>query len=66
MTVNDDVIMLTCPRCGYTWDVRLSGIKETERIAYRGTAEERTYRLLCPNCGSFAVFTVEIKELSDD
>ena len=63
--MSDNLIEITCARCGHTWYEDLARLDEADQVIYRGKVERKTYRVRCSRCGTKNVVTVEFEEEDD-
>jgi hypothetical protein len=52
-------VQIECCACGYTWYVNLQQMDEVELVAYRDVKKTADYRVRCPNCDTYNIFTCE-------
>lgn len=57
------IIEITCPACGYRWQVDLDN-EQNARVFFKGTDAPKVerYRFRCPKEGTWTVITVDRKE----
>ena len=71
--MSDNLIEITCSRCGHTWYEDLARLDEKNQVIYRdvveqkheGLVEQKTYRVRCSQCGTNNIVTVRFEETED-
>jgi len=61
----DTLVEIQCPRCGHTWHVDVATLGQPDQVIYRDPQRRvrvETYRLRCPQCGSYAIVDFEVEE----
>ncbi len=52
-------VQIKCCSCGHTWYVNLQQVNGVELVTYRGEKATADYRVRCPNCDTYNIFTAE-------
>ena len=58
-------VEIECCLCGHTWVVDLEQINEIELVTYRSEKKTADYRVQCPNCDTYNIFTCEAPQSSE-
>lgn len=61
----DTLVEIRCPRCEHTWYVDVATLGQPNQVIYKDPQRRvrvETYRLRCPQCGTYAIVDVEVEE----
>ncbi len=66
--MSDTLVTIRCPRCGHNWHVDVTTLGTPDQLIYKDRSRRvrvETYRVRCPDCGTYVIVDLEVEEADD-